>query len=148
MNLHEIAPSKGANKSKKRVGRGLGCGLGKTSGRGTKGQKSRSGGGVRSGFEGGQMPIHRRLPKRGFKNINRKKILAINLFHIKSIEKGSILDEKLLRSLHIVKGKYDSIKLLGQGNIDFPIIVKLDKVSESAKKKIEAAGGRVEGIVS
>ncbi len=143
MKLHELAPAKGARKNRKRVGRGPGSGRGKTAGRGTKGQKSRSGGSLRPGFEGGQMPIHRRLPKRGFTNIFKKKIAVVNLRDLARFESGAVIDENLLKQAGLVKGKYDSIKLLGKGNVSSPVTVRIPLVSTGAKDKILAAGGTV-----
>ena len=144
MNLNELFPANGARKPRKRIGRGVGSGTGKTAGRGTKGQKSRSGGGVRPGFEGGQMPIHRRLPKRGFTNIFKKKITTINIRDLSRFEEGSTVDEVALVRAGLIKGKRDGIKLLAQGEINLPLTIKLDGVSDNARKKIEAAGGKVE----
>jgi large subunit ribosomal protein L15 len=146
MKLHELAPADGSNKNKKRVGRGNGSGSGKTAGRGNKGQNSRSGGGVRPGFEGGQMPIHRRLPKRGFTNIFKKNVAIINIRDLEKIENGSLVDENLLIQKGLIKGKRDTIKLLGKGDISFPLVVKLNSISTGARKKIEAAGGTVEVV--
>jgi len=148
MRLNELSPPKGARKSRKRLGRGVGSGQGKTAGRGTKGQGSRSGGGVRPGFEGGQMPIHRRLPKRGFTNIFGKKIVIVNIADLVQrnavFESGSVVDENALVSVGLVKGKRDGVKLLGRGDISYPLIIRLDNISKSAREKIEAAGGKVE----
>jgi large subunit ribosomal protein L15 len=144
MRLHELSPAKGARKGRQRVGRGVGSKWGKTAGRGSKGQNARSGGGVRPGFEGGQMPIQRRLPKRGFKNLFAKNFATINIRDLARFESGSTVDEQQLASLGMVKGKRDGIKLLGQGSIDYPVNVKVNAVSKSAREKIEAAGGRVE----
>jgi large subunit ribosomal protein L15 len=144
MRLHELTPAKGARKAKKRLGRGVGSGWGKTAGRGSKGQNARSGGGVRPGFEGGQMPIQRRLPKRGFKNVFAKSFATINIRDLARFESGSTVDALQLASLGVVKGKRDGIKLLGQGSIDYPVTVKVNAVSKSAREKIEAAGGKVE----
>ena len=146
MKLNELAPAKGARKEKRRVGRGPGSGLGKTSGRGHKGHNSRSGGGVRPGFEGGQMPIHRRLPKRGFTNIFRKQMIAINIRDLNRFESGTVVDEKELVGAGLVKGPRDGIKLLGDGEIGYPLTIRLNAVSKSAKEKIEAAGGTIEVI--
>ncbi|MBC2715948.1 MAG: 50S ribosomal protein L15 [Desulfobacteraceae bacterium] len=146
MKLNELAPAEGSKSSRKRLGRGVGSGLGKTAGRGSKGHRSRSGGGVRPGFEGGQMPIHRRLPKRGFTNIFKKKIVIINIVDLQRFESGSIVDEETLLSAGMAKGQYDAIKLLGQGDIDFPLTVKVNAASKSAIEKIKAAGGKVEVI--
>lgn len=146
MKLNELSPSNGSRSARKRVGRGVASGTGKTAGRGTKGHKSRSGGGVRPGFEGGQMPIHRRLPKRGFTNIFRKQIRVINIRDLARFESGSVIDEAVLAGAGLIKNKRDGVKLLGQGSIDYPLTVKLDRVSNSAREKIEAAGGKVEGL--
>ena len=144
MKLNELSPAAGSRKSRKRVGRGVGSGFGKTAGRGTKGLKSRSGGNVRAGYEGGQMPIHRRLPKGGFTNIFRKKFVAINVRDLAKFESGSVVDEAALVRLGLVKGKRDGIKLLGHGEIGIPLTVKVDRVSKSAREKIESAGGKIE----
>jgi large subunit ribosomal protein L15 len=146
MRLNELSPPKGSRKSPKRLGRGVGSGKGKTAGRGTKGHNSRSGGGVRPGFEGGQMPLHRRLPKRGFTNIFKKKISVINIRDLAEFESGSIVDVPALVRRGLVKGRWDGIKLLGQGNIDVPLTVRLNRVSKGAEEKIVAAGGKVEVI--
>ena len=144
MKLNVLSPAKGSQKSRKRLGRGVGSGSGKTSGRGTKGQNSRSGGGVRPGFEGGQMPIHRRLPKRGFTNIFKKNFVIINIRDLIRFEKDSVVDEAELLRTGLVKGKRDGIKLLGKGEIKYPLTIKVHSASKSAREKIEAAGGHVE----
>lgn len=146
MKLNELSPARGSRKLKKRLGRGVGSGTGKTAGRGTKGHNSRSGGGVRPGFEGGQMPIHRRLPKRGFANIFRKKIIEVNIRDLSRFESGSTVDEAALIRMGLVKGKRDGIKLLGLGEIDYPLQIKINRVSENARKKIESAGGSIEVV--
>ncbi|MBW1615230.1 MAG: 50S ribosomal protein L15 [Deltaproteobacteria bacterium] len=146
MQLNQLSPSTGSVKSKKRVGRGVGSGFGKTSGRGHKGHNCRSGGGVRPGFEGGQMPIHRRIPKRGFTNIFKKKYAIINIRDIKEFETGTIIDEKELVIKKLISGKRDGIKLLGNGEIETAVTVKVNKVSQQALRKIEKAGGKVEVI--
>ncbi|MCK5783613.1 MAG: 50S ribosomal protein L15 [Desulfobacterales bacterium] len=146
MKLNELSPAEGSRSSRKRLGRGVGSGWGKTAGRGSKGHRSRSGGGVRPGFEGGQMPLHRRLPKRGFANIFKKKIVILNIADLKRFESGSIVDEATLLSVGMAKGVYDAIKLLGNGDIDYPITVKVNAASKSAIDKIEAAGGKVEVV--
>jgi large subunit ribosomal protein L15 len=146
MKLHELSPPAKSRKSDKRLGRGVGSGWGKTAGRGTKGYNSRSGGGVRPGYEGGQMPIQRRLPKRGFTNIFKKKIAIINLRDLHAFESGSLVDEAALVKAGLVKGQKDGIKLLGQGEIRVALNVKLNQVSKSAREKIEAAGGSIEVI--
>jgi large subunit ribosomal protein L15 len=144
MKLNELSPGKGAKRGRKRIGRGLGSGFGKTAGRGTKGHNSRSGGGVRPGFEGGQMPIQRRLPKRGFTNIFKKQFAIINIRDLERFESGAIVDEAMLVRSGLVKGKRDGIKLLGVGDIHHALTVKVHRVSKTAKEKIEAAGGTVE----
>ncbi|WDN89271.1 large subunit ribosomal protein L15 [Desulfosarcina sp. BuS5] len=144
MKLNELAPSQGSRKQRKRLGRGVGSGTGKTAGRGTKGYNSRSGGGVRPGFEGGQMPIHRRLPKRGFTNIFKKRISVINISDLSRFENGSIVDEALLVKAGLVKGRRDGIKLLSQGEINKQLTIRLDKLSKAAVEKILAAGGKIE----
>ena len=144
MKLNELSPPVGSRGTRKRVGRGVGSGQGKTAGRGTKGHNSRSGGGVRPGFEGGQMPLHRRLPKRGFTNIFRKKIAVINIRDLAKFESGSIVDEASLIRAGLVKGRRDGIKLLGQGEIKIPLTIKVNGVSKNAREKIIAAGGNIE----
>ncbi|MFZ7124695.1 MAG: 50S ribosomal protein L15 [Desulfobacterales bacterium] len=146
MKLHELSPAEGSKTSRNRVGRGVGSGWGKTSGRGSKGVNARSGGGVRPGYEGGQMPIQRRLPKRGFTNIFKKKIALVNVGDLAGFEAGSTVDEEELIRKGLVKGRYDGIKLLGNGDIDRAVTVKLNAASRSAREKIEAAGGSVEVI--
>ena len=146
MKLNELSPAKGSRKAPRRLGRGVGSGSGKTAGRGTKGYNSRSGGGVRPGYEGGQMPLHRRLPKRGFANIFRKNIAVINIRDLKRFDKGSVVDEAALVQSGLVSGKRDGIKLLGHGEIDYALDIKLSHISKSARGKVEAAGGKVEVI--
>ena len=146
MKLHELSPPSGSRKSKRRLGRGVGSGRGKTAGRGTKGYNSRSGGGVRPGYEGGQMPLQRRLPKRGFTNIFRKKIAVLNIRDLSDFESGSVVDKASLVSAGLVKGRQDGIKLLGHGEVSIALNVKLNQVSKKAREKIEAAGGTVEVI--
>ena len=144
--IHDLSPSAGARKKRKRIGRGPGSGHGKTSCRGHKGQKSRSGGGVARGFEGGQMPLQRRLPKRGFNNIFKKEYALINLEDLNRFDPNTTLDFKALKNAGLVKKEKDGIKLLGSGEISHPLVVKVQKASRSAKEKVEAAGGRVEII--
>ena len=146
MNLHDLKPNPGAKHRRKRLGSGESSGLGKTSGRGHKGEKSRSGGGVRPGFEGGQMPLHRRLPKKGFSNVQfRDKIAIVNLSQLnEKFEEGSTVNEKALREAGLVKGQCDAIKVLGHGELDRKLVVVVDAASASARAKIEAAGGSVE----
>ncbi len=147
MKLNELSPSKGAVKSRKRLGRGPGSGRGTTAGRGTKGFNSRSGGGVRPGYEGGQMPIHRRLPKRGFTNIFKTNYAVVNIKDLSVFESGSTVDEAALEKCRLVNGRRDGVKLLGEGEISVPLTIKVDKVSKSAMDKIQNAGGTVETIV-
>ena len=144
MKLNELLPPDGSRGTRKRVGRGVGSGKGKTAGRGTKGHNSRSGGGVRPGFEGGQMPLHRRLPKGGFTNIFKKKIAVINIRDLARFESGSIVDETSLLRAGLVKGRRDGIKLLGKGEITIPLTIKVNEVSKNAREKIIAAGGNIE----
>ena len=144
MRLNELSPAPGSKKGRKRKGRGVGSGSGVTAGRGTKGQNSRSGGKVRPGYEGGQMPIHRRLPKRGFTNIFKKKIVTVNLHDLARFESGTVVDEAALVREGLVKGRRDGIKLLGNGEIKNSLTIKLDEISKSAKEKVEKAGGSVE----
>jgi large subunit ribosomal protein L15 len=144
MKLNELIPPEGSRKARKRVGRGVGSGHGKTAGRGSKGHNSRSGGGVRPGFEGGQMPLQRRLPKRGFTNIFKKKIAVLNLRDLARFESGSIVDEAALVRIGLVKGRRDGIKILGKGEITVPLTVKVNGASKSAREKILAAGGNIE----
>lgn len=146
MKLNELSPAKGSRKARKRLGRGVGSGTGKTAGRGSKGHNSRSGGGVRPGFEGGQMPIHRRLPKRGFTNIFKKRFIELNIRDLACFESGSLVDEPALMRSGLVKGKRDGIKLLGHGEIKYPLSIKVNGVTKTAREKIEAAGGKVEVI--
>lgn len=146
MKLHELKPAEGSTKNRKRLGRGVGSGWGKTAGRGTKGHNSRSGGGVRPGFEGGQMPLHRRLPKRGFTNIFKKEMAIINVSDLARFEAGSVVDETALVQSGLVKGRRDGIKLLGNGDIGIALTVQINAISRSAKEKIEAAGGTVEVV--
>lgn len=146
MRLHDIKPNPGAKHRRKRLGSGESSGLGKTCGRGHKGQKSRSGGGPRSTFEGGQMPLYRRLPKRGFNNKRFKKIYAVvNVGLLEdSFDEGSLINDQSLREQGIVKGKYDGIKILGAGEVSKKFKLSVNKVSDSAKEKIEKAGGSIE----
>jgi large subunit ribosomal protein L15 len=146
MKLNELSPAKGSRKVSKRIGRGVGSGSGKTAGRGTKGYNSRSGGGVRPGYEGGQMPLQRRLPKHGFTNIFKKNIAVINIRDLARFEQGSVVDAGALVQAGLVKGRRDGIKLLGQGEIKYSLDVKVNQISKSAREKIEAAGGKVEVI--
>ena len=144
MKLHELSPAKGSRKAPKRLGRGVASGTGKTAGRGTKGFNSRSGGGIRPGYEGGQMPLHRRLPKRGFTNIFKKNIAVINIRDLVRFDKGTVVDTEVLVQAGLVKGKRDGVKLLGQGEIKYALNVRVNQISKSAREKVEAAGGKVE----
>jgi len=144
MKLHELAPAEGSRHKRKRVGRGPGSGMGKTSTRGHKGHNSRSGGGVRPGFEGGQMPLHRRLPKRGFKNIHKRIVAVLNISDLDGFDAGVSIDEKALRSAGLVKGSFDNVKILGNGETSKSFTIKECLVSKVAMEKIEAAGGKVE----
>jgi large subunit ribosomal protein L15 len=143
MKLHELSPAKGSKHSKKRVGRGPGSGLGKTAGRGEKGQKSRTGYSGRPGFEGGQMPLVRRVPKRGFTNIWRSEYAVVNLSQLADLE-GDVTPETLREAGLVRSGR--KVKVLGDGEIDKPLHVVADKFSKSAREKIEAAGGRCEEL--
>ena len=146
MNLHELKPADGARKKEVRVGRGIGSGVGKTCGRGHKGQKARSGGGVRPGFEGGQMPIYRRLPKRGFKNVWAKKYAEVNVETLNRFDDGSEVDAVALVEYGILKNVLDGIKILGNGEVTKKLTVRAQAFTKSAKEKIEAAGGTAEVI--
>jgi len=147
MKLSTLGPSKGARMKPKRVGRGPGSGHGKTSTRGHKGQKSRSGGGVRPGFEGGQMPLQRRLPKVGFKNFNRKVYNVVNIGRLNKVfNDGELIDPQILLDKGIIKKLNDGLKILGMGNVSKKLTVRAHKLSKTAREKIEAAGGKVEVI--
>ena len=145
MKLHELKPAEGAVKSRKRLGRGTATGQGKTAGRGQKGQKSRSGGGVRVGFEGGQMPLARRVPKRGFKNPFRKIYTEVNVELLNRFENGTEVTAELLKSTGAIsKIEKDGVKILGEGNLERAITVQAAKFTASAQEKIEKAGGKAE----
>ena len=146
MKIHTIQPAIGANTSEKRLGRGIGSGLGKTSGKGHKGQWARSGGGVRPGFEGGQTPIARRLPKRGFNNKFRVEYDVVNVSALNAFDNGTVVTPELLAETRIVNGKKGGVKVLGNGHLTKKLTVKADKFSASAKSAIEAAGGVAEVI--
>jgi len=146
MNLHELSPAAGSTHVGKRKGRGAGTGNGKTAGRGHKGQKARSGGGVRPGFEGGQMPLQRRIPKRGFVNIFATRYEAINVDQLDRFEDGAVVDEAAIVAAGLVKNTRDGIKILGRGEITKKLTVKVAAFSEGAKSKIEAAGGKAEVV--
>ena len=146
MELSNLKPKKGARHAKKRVGRGPGSGHGKTAARGEKGQKSRSGFSRMRGFEGGQMPLHRRLPKRGFTNIFKKEHAVVNLSDLERFDNGVTVDETALRQAGLIKGKNDGIKILGNGKLSKKLTVVATKFSETARKQIEAAGGTCQEI--
>jgi len=145
MNLHNLKPNKGAKHRVKRLGKGESSGLGKTAGKGHKGQKARSGSGVRVGFEGGQMPLHRRLPKRGFNNVRfADKVAVVTLYQLeKKFDDGATVNEASLRETGVLKGAFDKIKVLGNGELTKKLTVNVDAFSASAKEKIEAAGGSI-----
>lgn len=144
MKLHELKSPEGSRKGRKRIGRGTGSGWGRNSGKGENGQNSRSGGGVRPGFEGGQMPLFRRLPKRGFKNPFSKKYNAINLDRLNIFENGTEVTEEMLLERQVISKRLDGVKILGNGTIEKALTVKVSKFSKSASEKIEAAGGKAE----
>jgi large subunit ribosomal protein L15 len=146
MKLHELSPAPGSKKASVRVGRGLGSGLGKTSGRGQKGQNSRSGGGTRPGFEGGQKPLYLRLPKRGFTNIFRKEYVEINVGALERFEAGTVVDAVLLVECGLIKNLRDGIRVLGNGELTKALTVQAAGFSASAAEKIQAAGGKAEVI--
>ena len=146
MKLHELSPAPGSKKAAVRVGRGLGSGLGKTSGRGQKGQNSRSGGGTRPGFEGGQKPLYLRLPKRGFTNIFRKEYVEINVGTLERFEAGTVVDAVLLVECGLIKNLRDGIRVLGNGELTKALTVQAAGFSASAAEKIQAAGGKAEVI--
>ncbi|MBU1340810.1 MAG: 50S ribosomal protein L15 [Proteobacteria bacterium] len=144
MQLHDLAPAPGSRKNRKKIGRGPGSGMGKTSTKGHKGLKARSGGSVRPGFEGGQMPIYRRLPKRGFFNIFKTNNAVLNVSDLDRFEDGATIDMDALRGAGIVKGRVDGVKILGQGEATKKFSLKNILVSKTAKEKIESAGGSIE----
>ena len=144
MRIHDLSPAEGSTKKRKRVGRGPGSGHGKTSCRGHKGQKARSGGSIGPGFEGGQMPLQRRIPKRGFTNIFKKTYAVINLKDLERLGPRENLELMDLKEAGLVKREYDGVKVLGEGNLSFPLALKVHGASNSARAKIEAAGGKVE----
>lgn len=143
MNLSMLKPPEGSRKKRKRVGRGDGSGHGGTSGKGAKGQNARSGHSVRPNFEGGQMPITRRIPKRGFKNPMRRVVAIVNIEQLKGLTPGTLVDRESLTALGLVSGRADGIKILGTGEINFPLSFRVDQVSRGARNKIEAAGGKI-----
>ena len=145
MNLSTLRPNDGATFTKKRVGRGPGSGLGKTSGKGHKGQNARSGGGVRPGFEGGQLPLFRRLPKRGFSNARFKTTYAvINLSDLNLFEDGAVVTPELLKEMGLLKNQLDGVKVLGNGTLEKKLTVKAHKFSSKAQREIEGLGGKIE----
>jgi len=144
MKLSELRPAAGATSGRKRVGRGKGSGLGKTAGKGHKGLRARSGGGTKPGYEGGQMPLQRRLPKRGFTNVFRREWAIVNVKDLNRFEAGSVVDADALRREGLIRGGADGVKLLGDGEISKKLSVKVDKASKAAVAKVAAAGGTVE----
>ncbi|MBM4320902.1 MAG: 50S ribosomal protein L15 [Deltaproteobacteria bacterium] len=144
MGLDTLTPPEGANHRRKRVGRGHGSGLGKTAGRGHKGQKARTGGQTTRGFEGGQMPLQRRLPKRGFKNRNRKEIASVNLKDLERFPAGAVVDVEALRGAGLIGKRDVLVKMLGEGELDRALTIRTHRISESARQKVVAAGGAVE----
>ena len=147
MKLHELSPAAGSTKERKRIGRGAGSGQGKTAGKGHKGQKARAGRGMRPGFEGGQMPLQRRVPKRGFKNIFRTEMAIVNVAALEAnYEAGAVVTIDSLIEKGLVKKVLDGVKVLGYGEITKALTVQANAISESAKQKIEAAGGKIEVI--
>ena len=144
MKIHELTPAPDSNKAVKRIGRGHGSGNGKTAGKGHKGQNARSGGGVRIGFEGGQMPLARRIPKRGFNNIFATKYAIVNVSDLNKFKDGTVVDTELLVASGLVKKVYDGVKILGNGDLSAKLTVKAAKFSQSAIEKIEKAGGKAE----
>jgi large subunit ribosomal protein L15 len=146
MKLHELGPAPGSRKKPTRKGQGIGSGLGKTAGRGQKGQKARSGGGVRPGFEGGQMPLQRRMPKRGFYNRFAREIIAVNVEQLNRFENGTTVTPETLLAARVIKKLGDGVKILGDGNLEKSLTVQAQAFSKSAEEKIAAAGGKAEVI--
>lgn len=144
LNLSNLSPQEGSRRPRKRLGRGHGTGHGKTSGRGHKGFKARSGSGIKPGFEGGQMPLQRRLPKRGFNNIFRKEYAVVNVKDLEKLEAGSTVDRQMLLEAGMIKKKFSMVKVLGDGEISKSLTIAVDKISKTARQKIEAAGGKIE----
>jgi large subunit ribosomal protein L15 len=144
MKLHELKPAEGSTHAPKRLGRGVGSGHGKTSGKGHKGQNARAGGGVRPGFEGGQNPLFRRMPKRGFNNISRKNIVALNVRDLERFENDTVVTIESLLASGLIKAVKDGVKILATGELTKALTIRIDKVSPAAVKKIIAAGGKVE----
>jgi large subunit ribosomal protein L15 len=148
MKLHELKPAAGARKARKRVGRGPGSGRGKTSTRGSKGQKSRSGYSAKRGFEGGQMPLHRRLPKRGFVNIFRKEFRTINVDRLNSFDAGAVVTPETMQDAGLLKKGKAAVKVLGNGELKVSLTVRAHKFTKTAAEKIEAAGGKAETLAT
>ena len=146
MKLNELSPAPGSTREVKRIGRGHGSGQGKTAGKGHKGQKARAGRGFRAGFEGGQMPLQRRVPKRGFNNIFATRYATLNVSALTAFEDGAVVDAETLKAAGLVKKTYDGVKLLGDGEIAKKLTVRAAAFTESAKAKIEAAGGKAEVV--
>lgn len=146
MKLHDLSAVPGSTQTARRIGRGHGSGWGKTSGKGHKGQKARAGRGFRAGFEGGQMPLQRRIPKRGFVNIFAKNIVAVNVGTLEAFENGAVVDIQALLDAGIVRNSFDGVKILSNGKLTKSLTVKATSFSEAAKQKIEAAGGKAEVI--
>ena len=144
MKIHELTPALDSNKAVKRIGRGHGSGNGKTAGKGHKGQNARSGGGVRIGFEGGQMPLARRIPKRGFNNIFATKYAIVNVSDLNKFKDDTVVDAELLKAAGLIKKEFDGVKILGNGELTAKLTVKAAKFSQSAVEKIEKAGGKTE----
>jgi large subunit ribosomal protein L15 len=144
MKIHELTPAADSNKAVKRIGRGHGSGNGKTAGKGHKGQNARSGGGVRIGFEGGQMPLARRIPKRGFNNIFATKYAIVNVSDLNKFKDDTVVDAELLKAAGLIKKEFDGVKILGNGELTAKMTVKAAKFSQSAVEKIEKAGGKTE----
>ena len=144
MKLHELSPVAGSKKSAKRIGRGHGSGWGKTAGKGHKGQKARAGHGMRPGFEGGQMPLQRRIPKRGFNNIFATKYAIVNVSDLNKFKDDTVVDAELLKAAGLIKKEFDGVKILGNGELTAKLTVKAAKFSQSAVEKIEKAGGKTE----
>ena len=146
MKLHELHPAEGSTTAEKRLGRGVGSGLGKTSGKGHKGAKARSGGGKRPGFEGGQMPLYRRVPKKGFTNIFGVDYAAVNVERLEVFEDGAVVDAQALKDAGIIKKELGGVKIMGNGELTKKLTVKAAKFTASAKEKIEAIGGKAEVV--
>ena len=144
MNLHELGPAAGSTTAPKRLGRGVGSGLGKTSGKGHKGAKARSGGGKRPGFEGGQMPLYRRVPKKGFTNIFRTEYATVNVGQLEAFDNGAVVTAAMLKEAKIIRKTLDGVKVLGNGELTKKLTVEAAKFTASAKEKIEALGGKAE----